>query len=89
MAWALPEIEVVEAEQARTAQQLWLLQRVCSAEHGNGEKGVGGRIEGEGNGNIDMVRRVKAEEKLKLSDTWYQTGKALGGTKIFCSGWEM
>lgn len=39
-------------------------------ERGNGEKGVGGRIEGEGNGNLAMVRRVKAEEKLKLSDMW-------------------
>lgn len=61
---------MVEAEQARTAPELWLLQRVYSVERGNGEKGVGGRIEGEGNGNLAMVRRVKAEEKLKLSDMW-------------------
>lgn len=70
MAWALPEIEVVEAEQARTAQQLWFLQRVCCVEHGNEEKGVGERIEGEGNSNIAMFRRFKAEEKLKLRDMW-------------------
>lgn len=51
VAWAVPKIEMMEAEQARTAQQLWLLQRVCSGEHGNGEKEAGGRIEREGNGN--------------------------------------
>lgn len=74
VAWALSEIEVVEAELASTARQLWLLQRVCSVEHGIGKEG--GRIEREGNSNFSMVRRVKAEEKLKLRDMW-QTGKAL------------
>lgn len=32
-------LEVAEAEQESTAQQLWLLQKVCSREHGNGQKG--------------------------------------------------
>lgn len=68
-------LEVAKAEQESTAQQLWLLQRVCSREHGNGQKGVGGRIEGKGNGNFSMVRRVKAEKNLKLRDVVHKVGK--------------